>query len=148
MKTTLAVILGYVVMAGIVFGGLTVAYDSMGTDKSFEPNSYAPTMTWILTMFGVGLVAAVVGGLVAAKIGGSSGTKVLTLIVVVLGVGMAVAHAVMDPPAERPNQRPVELDGTQAREWSESPLWVNLAHPVIGAIGICIGAAFAGKKKG
>ncbi len=57
-----SVVVGYLTMAVIVFGGLTVAYISLGADRAFEPGGYDISKVWLSVMFVVGVVAALAGG--------------------------------------------------------------------------------------
>ncbi|MBM4109337.1 MAG: hypothetical protein FJ255_11125 [Phycisphaerae bacterium] len=63
-RAILAVIVGYIVMAAVVFGLFTGAYPLLGADGAFKPNSWEVSTTWLAASFALGLIAAVMGGLV------------------------------------------------------------------------------------
>jgi hypothetical protein len=145
VRAILGVIVGYVAMFVVVFAGLTVAYLVMGADGAFAPGAWDASMTWILTSFVVGLVAAVVGGLVCALVAraGSKAYCALSVLVLVLGLGMAGLAMAMPEPEEVP-ERTSETNNWEAMTYAKQPTWVMFANPVIGAIGVVIGARMRG----
>ena len=47
-RKVLAVILGYVVLAVVVMGGLTIVYLALGQDRVFEAGTYEVTGMWMV----------------------------------------------------------------------------------------------------
>ena len=140
------VIAGYVVILILVVGLLTGIYLALGADRSFQEGTFAPSMTWIVLMFAVGLVAAIVGGLVCAAI--APGTKApVALVVVVVVLGLLGAIGSFQPPdADQPTVRSADLGSMEAMTSARTPIWVALLNPVVGAIGVMIGARMRGGK--
>ncbi|MCC6425822.1 MAG: hypothetical protein IT435_03270 [Phycisphaerales bacterium] len=138
LRAIASVILGYIVMAVIVFGGLTAAYLAMGTDKAFKPNSFDVSTIWIIVAFIVGMIAALLGGLVSRKIA-RTGTppKVLAGIVLVLGLLMAFGAMNATAPTE---PRPATMSNIDAMQKAQTPAWIQCANGVIGCVGVLIGA--------
>jgi len=146
MRGALAAIGGYISMFIVVFVCLTVAYLAVGTEGSFQPGSFEPSMLWIGIMIVVGLVAAILGGIVCAKIGRGKGVKGLIGIVVVLSALQIVMQLASDPPEGKPETRPAEMSGWDAMQFAEQPLWFSILNPILAIVGIGIGTRKAGKE--
>jgi hypothetical protein len=142
------VIAGYVVMFIVVFVLLTGAYLGLGADRAFEEASFTPSMTWLGLMFVVGLVAAIIGGVVCAAIAPNTRAPVaLVVVVLVLGAASAIP-AFMPPDADQPTVRSGDLSNMDAMMSARTPAWVAIANPVIGAIGVMLGARLRRGKQG
>lgn len=140
------VIAGYVVMFVFVFATFTVAYLIMGTEGAFKEGSYEVSPLWLGTSAVLGVIAAIAGGLVCAMIaGGGKAPMVLAGVVLVLGVAMALP-VVMAPDDETPAVRTGDVGNLEAMSKATQPAWLVLANPVIGAIGVMIGAGM--RRKG
>ena len=141
LKKALAVIAGYVVMLVVIFVSLTGLYLSMGADRAFEPGTYEVSALWLALSLTLSLVAAILGGFVCARIGQSSGAvRSLAIIVVILGV--IGAWPALDPAKDpRPSVRTGDVPNMEAMMNARQPPWVALSLPIIGAVGILIGAA-------
>ena len=66
LRTVGLVVLGYIVIAALVFFSFTVAYLLIGADGAFQQNSYRLSLGWIVVTIVLGFVAAVVGGYMIA----------------------------------------------------------------------------------
>lgn len=140
-RTILAVVLGYVVMAVVVMGGLTGAYLGMGADGAFEAGAYQVTTMWIVVMSAVGLVAAMIGGFVCAKIGKSKGAVLGLLgLIVVLGAVQVVFVAMAEEPLPEDKIRTADVDSMEAMMRAEKSVGLAALDPIIGVIGVFIGA--------
>jgi len=140
-----SVIVGYLVMAVIVFGGLTGAYLAMGTEKAFQPGVYDVSMLWTVVMFVVGVVAALLGGWVCRVIAKSqTPPKVLAGIVLLLGIAMTIPTMGAAPPAD---PRPASLSNLEAMGKARTPVWVGFANAVIGCAGVLVGASVCRGKR-
>ncbi len=136
-----SVVVGYVVMALIVFATFSLAFVAMGPDGVYRPGVYDVSGLWIACAFVLSFVAAWIGGYVAAVIS-KGGRPILVLIglVIVLGVISAIMAGVgtADIPAVR------ETDPTvfEAMQVSKQPAWVAWLMPLIGALGAFFGAVW------
>jgi hypothetical protein len=139
-RTILAVIAGYLAMAALILGSFSGLYYVMGPDRAFQPGAYDPSTQWILASLVLGIIAAIVGGYVTASIDGSArAIRALALLVVVLGVGMAVAT--MGGTDTRPTVRTGDVSNSEAMMNARQPAWVSFSFPVIGALGVLIGGS-------
>lgn len=139
VRAILGVIVGYIVMALLVFCFLTIAYLGMGADTAFRPGTYNVSMLWVVVSCVLGLIAAIVGGLVCALISRSKrAVQVLAGIVFVLGILIAIpALTTVDV---RPNNRAGNVPNLQAMQLARTPGWVALINPFLGAAGVLIGS--------
>jgi hypothetical protein len=136
------IVVGYIVMAVVVFVTFTLAYRILGVDGSFQPGSYEVTGTWAVVSILLGLLGAILGGMVAVAVARKSGAaKGLAVFVLFLGLGMAVME-VTRPNDQRPTVRAAEVSNTDAMQNARQPLWLLWMNPLIGAAGVMIG----GKK--
>ncbi len=135
-----SVVAGYVAIFVAVFVLMTLAWMALGPAGSFQPGSWDVTGTWIVVSVVVGLVAAIVGGYVCALIAKDPrGPKALVGVVVVLGILFAIP--VLTGGADvAAGPRPDVVPMMDAMQQAKQPAWVALLNPVLGAIGVLIGA--------
>jgi hypothetical protein len=140
LRALLAVVVGYLGMAVLVFAGFSLAYLVLGADRAFRPGTYEVTPLWVVTAILLGFASALVGGLICAAIStGGKAPVVLAAIVLVLGLGMAVA-ALLSPIESPPPARTGHVSNYDAMQHSQRPGWVALLDPIVGAAGILIGS--------
>lgn len=145
MRSIGAVILGYVIMFVGVFVAFTAAYLAMGAERSFLPGSYDVSPLWMVVMVLVSLVAAIVGGWVCAAVARSDAAPlVLAVLILVLGIAMALPGVLGEPPAVGP--RTGDVGNMQAMTKAQTPQWLTLLNPFIGAFGALLGARFARRR--
>ena len=139
VRAIVGVVVGYVVMALLIFLMFSVAYIAMGANRAFNPGSFDPTLFWIVISFFLGFVAALVGGYTCATIAKSKrAAQVLAGLVFVLGIIVAVPVLTSDD--TRPNIRTGEVANIEAMQKARTPGWVALMNPLIGAVGVMVGA--------
>jgi hypothetical protein len=135
-----SVIVGYLVMAVVVFLTFSLAYLVLGSDGSFRPGTYELSAAWIVASIVLSFIAAILGGLACAALArASTPPKVLAAIVLILGLvsAMPVLTRSGDDVA---TERPAEVSMTQAMQEAEQPVWIALLNPLIGAVGVLVGA--------
>ena len=141
LKKAVAVVVGYLTMLVVVFVTFTGLYLALGPDRAFQPGTYDPSGLWLTLSLTLSLVAAILGGLVCATIGNSSAAvRSLAILVVILGV--IGAWPALDPGKDpRPSVRSADVPNMEAMMNARQPVWVALSLPLIGAVGVLIGAA-------
>jgi hypothetical protein len=133
-----AAILGYLVMFMVVFVTFTAAYIGMGSERAFQPGTYDVTGLWLATSIVLGLLAAMAGGWVAEHVGkGGRASRILMIIVLVLGIASAIP-AMMRSTA--PTTREGAVSNLEAMSQARSPKWIDLLNPMIGIVGVMLGA--------
>ena len=140
MRTIASVLLGYVAMAAVVFGGLTLAYLALGPGRAFRPGSYDVSALWIVLSIAIGFGAAVLGGWIARRVGRND-TAPRALAGVVLVLGLLLALPALLGTAEPQGVRPDDLASMDAMRQARTPLWIMLLNPVIGAVGVLLGGS-------
>lgn len=146
LRTVGGVVLGYLVMAVLVFGGLSAAWALMGAERAFLPGVYDVSPLWIATSIVLGFGAALIGGVVVRRIAGTTNaTRALALLVVVLGVAMVLPVLTADVASVAIRTGAPSM--FEAMGLARTPTWVMLLNPVIGAIGVLVGGgALAGGR--
>ena len=135
-----SVIVGYIVMFAVVFLALTLAWLVLGADRAFEPGTYGISVLWAITAVLVGVIAAVAGGYVCATIAKSpTGPKALAVVVVLLGL-VSAAPLIMGSGEDGLSVREAAVGLFEAMGNARQPLWMALLNPLIGALGVILGA--------
>lgn len=135
-----AIVLGYLVMLLVVFGVFTAAYPLVGVDSLFETGTYHAASGWIFLSFGIALVAAMTAGSICARVAPATPAPLwLAAIVLVLG-GLMAIPVVTSASTSRGGVRPPNITMSEAMAHAEQPAWVALLNPLVGAVGILIGA--------
>lgn len=138
-----AVVLGYVILVIVVFAGLSAAFVALGADRAFRPGVYDASGLWIVTSMVVGFGAAALAGWVARAVARTgTGPRALAVAVVVLGVAMALPALFGTPEAVAP--RTEMLGPLEAMGAAQTPVWVMLVNPLIGALGVLVGGRALG----
>jgi ABC-type transport system involved in multi-copper enzyme maturation permease subunit len=147
VKAIVGVVVGYLAMAILIFLFFTVAYLSMGANRAFNPGSFDPTLFWIVISFFLSFVSALVGGYTCVTIAKSKrAAQVLAGLVLVLGI--IVAIPVLTSGGTRPNNRPGDVSNMEAMQKARTPGWVALMNPLIGAVGVMVGAGLRQARTG
>ena len=138
-RTIIAVIVGYITMFALVFLTFTCVFLLMGTEWSFNPNSFDASNKWIAMSLVANLIIGIIGGLVCALIAnGGKAPLILAVAVFVLGLIFAIP-AVIAHDANPNLVRPRTVTQVEAMQKAREPLWVPFTFPVIGAVGVLIG---------
>ncbi|MBR9990053.1 MAG: hypothetical protein KFH98_09870 [Gemmatimonadetes bacterium] len=136
------VLLGYVTIAFVVFAALSLAYVAVGTDGAFRPGVFDVSPLWMAISIVVGFGAAFLGGVIARRIVRDGlGPKILAGVIVFLGVVMALTAG---GAAEVAGVRTESIGTFEAMQFAQTPFWMMLLNPVIGAIGVLLGGGVLG----
>jgi hypothetical protein len=146
VKAVLAVIGGYLVMFVVVFASFSAAFLAMGADGAFKAGTYEVSGSWIALTVVVGLVAALLGGLFCAKIA-PGGRAPIALAIVVLVLGFASALPVLMASSEPVAERAGTVGNVEAMNNARQPVWIALLNPLIGAVGVMLGARIASRSE-
>src|SRR5262245_46548523 len=108
LRPILAVVVAYVVMAALgiaLFLGLACI---LGVDRLFEPGNFRSQTTVHVAAILIGIVLAIIGGAVCRRIGRSQKpVLVLAALVLVFGLGEAIANRNKPDPGPRPANMPL-----------------------------------------
>ena len=147
-RAILGVIVGYIVMAGVVIGSFAAAWMVFGQDSAYKEGLWEISTPWMIMMFVAGLIAAMIGGAVCAAIAakGSKAAMVLAGLVLVLGF-VDAGFKLAAPREDRPTVREDNVTMFEATANSQEPTVMLLGNPVIGLVGVLIGARLVGRKR-
>ena len=138
-RSIVAVIVSYVLMFVLVSLAFFGMYGVLGAEGAFKPASWDASNLWIAMALVLSLIVAVIAGIVCALIDrGGKAPLILAIVVFVLGLVFAIPSFV----ANRVDQGP-RVDAPplfEAMQKAKQPNWVPLAFPVVGAVGVLIGA--------
>ena len=136
-----SVVVGYVTMFVAVFLIFSAAYLLLGTGGSFQADSWDVSGAWITVSILVGVVAAIAGGYVCAAIARDSrGPWALVVVVVVLGVILAIPALTGTYDDIGVGARPATVGLFEAMQNAKQPVWIAFLNPLLGAVGVMIGA--------
>jgi len=148
LRAVASVIAGYATMAVTVMVTFMIACVALGVDRTLEPGSYEPSSLWVILSFALGLLGAVAGGWVCAAIARSATPpKVLIGLVVLLGLAMAAWTLLSTGEGAVPPARTADVGTLEAMQYAKTPGWVAVLNPIVGAVGIWIGAARLSKRR-
>jgi len=137
-----SVIAGYATMAVTVIVTFMIAMLVLGVDRTLEPGSYEPSLLWLILSFALGFLGAVAGGWVCAAIAKSpTPPKVLIGLVVLIGLAMAAWTVMGTDGGAAPPERAADIGTLEAMQYAKTPGWVALLNPIVGAVGVWLGAS-------
>ena len=138
LKSIVGVIVGYVVMAIFAFAVFTGAYLGLGVDRVFEPDSYAISTIWIVLMIAIAFIGGLLGGLTCAAISKShTACVVFAVLVFVAGVLLALPTMMKEHSSV---VRSGDVPNFQAMQLAQTPVWLCVLNPALGAVGILLAA--------
>ena len=138
LRSIVGVVVGYVVMMLVAFAAYTAAYYGLGSERAFEPGTYALSGLWIGLVIVITFIAGLVGGLACAAISKSRTTGlVLAMIVFVLSL-LFELPSIMKERTPIPRTGPVSNLDVMGE--GQPPIWLCLLIPVLGGAGVFLGA--------
>lgn len=136
LRAILGVIVSCIVMAILITVLFLGGFLALGVDRFFQPDVYEVSTLWLAISVGITISSAVLGGYVCAAISRSVKTcKVLALIVLVLGILLCLPRI-----REDPVNRAGDVPALQVMQLAQMPVWAHVLTPILGAIGILVGA--------
>jgi hypothetical protein len=143
-RTIGAVVLGYLVMAVLIFATFSGAYLAMGADAAFRRGTFDPSSLWIIVSFILGFGAAVAGGWVCAAVARDGrAVSILAIVVLVLGLISAVPTLRRRPTTE---PRLGDVPNMEAMTKAHTPTWIAFLNPFLGVAGLLLGGRLSGRR--
>ncbi|MEP6686311.1 MAG: hypothetical protein ABJB22_05990 [Verrucomicrobiota bacterium] len=138
LKSILAIVVSYVVMAIFLFAVFTVVYLALGPDRVFQAGTYAVSPLWLTFYAVANLCAAILGGYICAAISRSKITcRVFAGIVFALALLLCIPAMRAD---QTPRVRTGDVPSMQAMRQAQTPVWMHLLNPFLSAIGVLFGS--------
>jgi hypothetical protein len=133
------VIVGYIAMAIFVTVVYIGVFLALGVERAFQPDSYEVSTLWLVISAVISLAGAILGGYVCAAIAKTMrACKALAAVVVILGLLLCLPA--MKRGSSGPNVRAGEIPDLEAMRLGVMPMWAHLLTPVLGAVGVLLGA--------
>lgn len=132
MRTAMAVVAGYLVLAVFLLTAFTLAYMAAGHQFAFQPGSLEVTTGWLLMAVAVNFVAAALGGFICAFIAkerAATAVRALAALIIVLGLAVAFFHLAA-PGREAPPKAIAELSSAEAAKFARQPVWFEFLVPL------------------
>ncbi len=146
VRRLFGIIVGYIVMAALVFVTFTLLYLVLGVENTFEPGSYNVTITWVILSLLLSIIAAVIGGYVCTLISKDKKTTyVFAAIVFILGIVLAIPQ--LSKTQETSKIREGNVSNMQAMKDAKQPVSTLFLNPILGAVGILAGTKLWKEKK-
>lgn len=144
VRSVIGVVVGFVAMVVLVMVGLFVMWGVLGAEGAFQPASWDASMGWIVGMLASGLVAAIVGGALCKLIARSRrAVTALAVVVALMGCLSLVGQLGREAPE---GARPADVPFAEAGANAVQPMWVTIANPIIGIVGVLIGGSLVGRR--
>jgi hypothetical protein len=137
LRSILGVIAGYAVISLFFFAAFTGIYFTLGVERIFQPDSYEVSALWLVLSAAIGLGAGILGGYVCAAISKSKRTCELFAGIVLIILVLFCLPKMRDP---NPHVRAGDVSYMDAMRLTQMPLWMHLLNPVLGAVGVLLGA--------
>ena len=138
-RLIVAVIVSYVLMFVLVSLAFFGMYGVLGAEQAFKPGSWEASNLWIAIALVLSLIVAVIAGIVCAMIArGGKAPLALAIVVFALGLVFAIPSFVANQVDQGVRASAPPL--FEAFQKAKQPNWVPLAFPVLGAVGVLVGA--------
>lgn len=133
------IVAGYLVIAILIAIVWIGAFTALGIERAFQPDSYEISGLWIGVSLLVGFGSAIPGGYICAAIS-QRWVACQTLAVVVVVLGLLLCLPSIQRGSAGPNVRAGEVPALQAIHLGVAPIWLHLLNPILGAVGVLLGA--------
>ena len=138
-RSIIAVIVSYVLMFVLISLSFFAMYSVLGADQAFKPRSWDASNRWIVGALVLSFIVAVIAGFVCALIArGGKAPLALAIVVFALGLVFAIPSFVANQADQGVRAHAPPL--FEAMQKAKQPNWLPLAFPVIGALGVLVGA--------
>lgn len=136
LRGIVGVIVSYVVMAIFITVLFLGGFLALGVERFFQSDSYEISTLWLAISTLISICSAILGGYVCAAISRSMrACQVLALIVLFLGIVLCLPKMHEDP-----HVRAGEVPTLQVMQLAQMPVWMHVLTPVLGAVGVLLGA--------
>ena len=138
LKSILGIVVGYVAMFAVAFAAYSVAYFGLGTERVFEPGTFALSGLWIGLVILITFIAGLIGGLTCAAISKSrTAGLILAAIVFVLSLLFELPNIMK---VHTPVARTGDVSNLEVMEKGQPPAWLGLLIPFLGGAAVLLGS--------
>jgi Co/Zn/Cd efflux system component len=137
LRSVLGIIVGYAALSLFFFAAFSCVYFTLGVERIFQSDSYEVSTLWLTLSAAIGLGGAILGGYVCAAISRSKRTcELFAAIVLIILVAFCIPK-IRDP---NPHVRAGDVSFMDSMRLTQMPLWMHVLNPVLGAVGVLLGA--------
>lgn len=140
MKSIVAIIVSYIVGNLVFFGIITGCFFLLGVERVFEPDSYEVSSLWVALSLVVSFLGAVVAGYICLLISHSWRTCQILALIVLMFTSISCIMQLRRINPDAPNIRAGDVDHFNAMKLGVPPRWLPFVNPIVGCIGVLIGA--------
>ena len=134
-------------MNGVIFGFFAAAWFIFGADHAYKPGVWDFSITWLVMMSAVNLIAGLIGGAIYAVVATKQSNAAVALVTLVILFGIIDARSEMSKSSEEiPTVREGDFSMIEAANNSRQPTSMLIANPIIGVLGVLIGAGYVLKR--
>jgi hypothetical protein len=137
IRSILGVIVGYAALSLFFFAVFACAYLGLGVERIFQSDSYEASALWLVLSATIGLGGGILGGYVCAAISRSKRTCELFAALVLIILVLFCLPKMRDP---NPHVRAGDVSFVDTMRLTQMPLWMHALNPVLGAVGVLLGA--------
>ena len=130
-------IVGYAAISLFFFAAFTCVYFALGVERIFQSDSYEVSTLWLVLSAAISLCGSILGGYVCAAISRSKRTCELFAGIVLIILVLFCLPKMRDP---TPHVRAGDVSCMDAMRLTQMPLWMHVLNPVLGAVGVLLGA--------
>jgi hypothetical protein len=137
LRSILGVIVGYAVLSLFFFAIFTGAYFVLGVERIFQPDSYEVSTLWLVLSAAISLCGSILGGYVCAAISRNRRTCEVFAAIVLIVLVIFCIPKIRDP---NPHVRAGDVSYMDSMRLTQMPIWMHVLNPVLGAVGVLLGA--------
>lgn len=137
LRSILAVIVSYVLMAMVVMAAFAGMWFGMGPEGLLQSGSFKGNMLITIAVPAITVVGGLFGGWLCARIRKKRG-PVMVLAGLMLGIGLMMAYFTLQKPLPA-DPRPPGMRVQEIMEVGREPTWVAVSDPILGAGGVLVG---------
>lgn len=137
LRSVLGMIVGYAVISLFFFATFTGVYFALGVERIFQSDSYEVSTLWLVLSAAISLCGSILGGYFCAAISRNKRTCELFAAVVLIVLILFCIPKMRDP---TPHVRAGEVSSMDAMRLTQMPMWMHVLNPVLGAVGVLLGA--------
>lgn len=176
VRTVIAIILGYIVIAALASSTLFASAAAVGNERLLDPQTNTMSRWFIMVVeWPVSITAAIIGGLIAALVAGKAqrdgAIRVLAAIMLAFGLSSAayqlyaekvghsdteVVEAELSGPVENMAELAAAADNIKRESGTEQvaiealptrPMWDAVMLPIVGVIGVVLGGRLVSNRR-
>jgi len=137
LRSILGVIVGYAALSLFFFATFAGVYFTLGVERIFQPDSYEVSALWLVLSAAISLCGSILGGYVCAAISKNKRTCELFAAIVLI---ILIVFCIPKMRDRSPHWRAGDVPFMDAMRLTQMPFWMHVLNPVLGAVGVLLGA--------